>query len=105
ITGGSDIDPSFFRESPHIKLGKINPYRDEFEIELARSAIDNKVPLLGVCRGAQIINVAMGGSLYQDIESQLDKSLICHRQKAPNWYGIHEVTVSKDSRILQVIES
>ncbi len=102
IIGGDDIAPSFFGESPHSKLGEVNPYRDKFEIELTRQAISNDMPILGICRGIQVINVAMGGTLYQDIESQFEGTCICHRQRAPKWYGIHEVYLNHQSRISNV---
>lgn len=104
LTGGDDVDPLIYDESPHIELGDINPYRDEFEIELTRCAIDLGIPILGICRGAQVINVAMGGNLYQDIESQLKNASIKHRQKAPDWYGTHNVVLDKGSGLYNMVE-
>ncbi|HHW69733.1 MAG TPA: gamma-glutamyl-gamma-aminobutyrate hydrolase family protein, partial [Clostridiales bacterium] len=102
LIGGDDIDPFFFDEQPHRNLGNVNPYRDEFEIMLAKQAIEKDIPILGICRGIQIINVAMGGTLYQDIEEQLNGTL-CHRQMAPKWYGIHKVSLNMQSRLSAVI--
>lgn len=98
LIGGDDIDPFFFDEQPHRNLGNVNPYRDEFEIMLTKQAIEKDIPILGICRGIQIINVAMGGTLYQDIEEQLNGTL-CHRQKAPKWYGIHKVSLNMQSKL------
>ncbi len=103
IIGGNDVDPSFFGEPPHRKLGKVNPYRDEFELELVRQAIEKEKAILGICRGLQVINVAMGGTLYQDIESQLSNTPICHRQKAPTWYPIHSVEMVKGSKLSKIV--
>ena len=69
LTGGGDIDPVFYREDRHETVGDAEPGRDEFEIDLARRAVDADLPLLAICRGAQVLNVAAGGSLVQDIPS------------------------------------
>jgi len=100
FTGGGDVDPVHFGEAPSSKLGSINPIRDEMEIELCRKALDKNMPVLGICRGIQLINIAMGGTVYQDLESQWDKGkLIKHWQEAPDWYGIHEVVFKEGSKI------
>ena len=70
IPGGVDMDPATYGESPHARLGRIDPERDRVELQLTRWAIEDRKPLLGLCRGLQVINVATGGSLYQDLESQ-----------------------------------
>lgn len=103
ITGGADIDPSFYGESPHIELGNINPYRDEFEIVLAQLAVDRGIPILGICRGAQVMNVAMGGTLYQDINSQFERNTIAHRQKAPSWHEFHDIIIEEDSLLFNIV--
>lgn len=103
ITGGDDVDPSLYGEPPHIKLGNVNPYRDEFELALAQRAIGMGMPVLGICRGAQIMNVAMGGTLYQDIDSQFRETPIAHRQKAPTWYGIHDAIIDRDSILYSIV--
>jgi putative glutamine amidotransferase len=71
LPGGEDMDPAFYDEAPHEKLGHISPERDRMEISLARWAVDEGKPLLALCRGIQVLNVALGGSLYQDIETQI----------------------------------
>ena len=104
FTGGGDVDPVYFKETPNPQLGSINPIRDEMEIELCRKAMDRDIPVLGICRGIQLINIAMGGTVYQDLESQWDKGrLIKHRQGAPGWYGIHEVTFKEGSKIYSIM--
>lgn len=70
LTGGGDIAPSFFGESPHPSISNVHLARDELELTLTRWALEEGKPLLGICRGIQVMNVAAGGSLYQDIASQ-----------------------------------
>jgi len=70
IPGGVDVDPSTFGEKPHERLGRIDPARDRVEIQLVRWAVEDDKPLLGLCRGLQVINVALGGTLYQDLETE-----------------------------------
>jgi putative glutamine amidotransferase len=104
FTGGGDVDPVYFGEMPHPQLGSINPIRDEIEIKLCRKAMDRDMPILGICRGIQVINVAMGGTLYQDLESQWDKrQLLKHSQGAPGWYGTHGVTFEEGSKIQKIM--
>lgn len=67
FTGGTDIDPALYGHTPHPKLGTTIRKRDEFELSLARSAMDRGLPILGICRGLQLLNVAMGGSLEQHL--------------------------------------
>ncbi len=75
LSGGGDIQPHYYGEQPHPKLGVVDPARDQAEIPLARWAAADGKPVLGICRGAQVINVALGGSLYQDITTQLESKL------------------------------
>lgn len=67
LSGGHDISPRFYGEEPKIKLGEIFPDRDQFEFELLKKAKEKKIPILGICRGCQIINVFHGGTIYQDL--------------------------------------
>jgi putative glutamine amidotransferase len=70
IPGGVDMDPSFFGEDPHPELGRTDPARDRLELQLTRWCIQDRKPLLGLCRGLQVMNVALGGTLFQDLPSQ-----------------------------------
>jgi putative glutamine amidotransferase len=79
LTGGGDVNPALFGESPHTTTADISAARDGLEIGLTRWAIAQGVPLLAVCRGLQVLNVALGGSLYQDIPS-VTGSLLDHSQ-------------------------
>lgn len=99
LTGGVDVDPAFYGEEPHEKLGDVDPRRDEVELLLARRAIAEGKPLLGICRGIQVMNVAMGGTLYQDVQSQL-AGVGEHRESGlrKQWdYLAHPISIAEDS--------
>lgn len=98
FTGGPDPDPCYWGEQPHPGLGRIDPERDGMELELARLALDRGTPVLGICRGAQMLAVARGGSLWQDITSQV-QGAIQHRQNAPRHYLFHDVTITPGTRV------
>jgi putative glutamine amidotransferase len=80
LTGGEDIHPGHFHEAIHERCRSISPERDATELPLARWAVQEGKPLLGICRGIQVLNVALGGSLYQDIGSQ------CPAAGRHDWY-------------------
>ena len=71
LSGGTDVDPKIFGEIPHTALGRVDGPRDPFEITLTREAVRRNMPVLGICRGIQVLNVAMGGTLIQDIQSDV----------------------------------
>ena len=75
LTGGGDVDPAFYRQARHPAVYDAETGRDEFEIDLARRAVDADVPLLAICRGMQVLNVAAGGTLVQDIPTQVESHL------------------------------
>ena len=70
----ADVDPAYYGEEPHARLGPLNPARTDFEMQIVRLALERKLPVFGICGGAQVLNVALGGSLYQDISSQVVKA-------------------------------
>jgi putative glutamine amidotransferase len=98
LTGGGDVDPAFYREERHPSIDDAEPGRDEFELDLARRAMEANLPMLAICRGAQVFNVAAGGSLVQDIPSQVATRLT-HSVVTPNDHIAHHVTVSSGSRL------
>ena len=102
MTGGEDVNPRFYKEQPIEQLGDVDSVRDVYDLMLIKMAADRNIPLLGICRGEQLINVAFGGSLYQDIPSQ-HPSAITHRQSEPKEQGTHTVTVSTGSLLASVI--
>lgn len=101
-TGGYDIDPTLFNEEPHPQLGTIIPERDTFEMMLMKKVLQHKKPILGICRGSQILNIVAGGDMYQDIYTQIDYQLLQHMQKAPRGHGSHYVDVVKDSLLYRL---
>lgn len=103
LTGGGDIDPTLFGEEPLPGLGNIVPERDRFEVALIQKMLKLNKPILGICRGAQIMSIAMGGDMYQDIYSQRDGSLLQHDQQAPNWHGSHFVEVTEGSLLRKIV--
>ncbi|MGJ8455192.1 gamma-glutamyl-gamma-aminobutyrate hydrolase family protein [Pseudothermotoga sp. U03pept] len=96
FSGGFDLDPKWYDEQPRRGLGTITPSRDEQEIELCKVFFRIKKPIFGICRGIQLINVALGGSLYQDIYSECENTLK-HSQDAPDFYPTHKIYLQKDS--------
>jgi putative glutamine amidotransferase len=98
LTGGGDVDPVLYGESRHASVEDAEPGRDEFEIDLARRAMSADVPLLAICRGAQVLNVAAGGSLVQDIPSAVESGL-AHSVLEPKNADCHEIAVVPGSRL------
>lgn len=103
FSGGGDINPLLLGEEPLRELHSVTPERDMQELLLAKLAYDRQIPMLGICKGIQIINFALGGTLYQDINSQVrdengDKAhIIKHSQDMDRCYPSHSVTVEKES--------
>ncbi len=98
FSGGGDVDPRFFGEQPHPKLGRVEPERDRFEVDLARAAWQVELPTLGICRGVQLLNVAAGGKLIQDIPSQIERALH-HDSVEPVEDSVHEVALESGSSL------
>ena len=98
LTGGSDVDPPLYGAEPHPRLGAVFRERDEFEIALCQEAFRRDLPILAICRGQQVLNVAMGGTLIQDITSDL-AGAIDHDPGGDRWVLTHEVEVAPGSRL------
>jgi putative glutamine amidotransferase len=90
LAGGPDVDPAYYRQGVSVLNRSIDPWRDRFEIDAVRYCLNNELPVLAICRGIQVLNVALGGDLYQDIYAEYG-SRLQHEQKAPRWYGTHSV--------------
>jgi putative glutamine amidotransferase len=89
LTGGEDVDPLRYGQTRLPQVEEINPARDEMEIAAVHEAVRRGMPILAICRGIQVLNVALGGTLYQDIPSQLGGDVL-HEQKAginERWHG------------------
>ena len=102
LTGGGDVDPVFYRADRHPTVHDAEPGRDEFELDVARRAVDGNLPLLAICRGAQVLNVAAGGSLVQDIPTQITTGVI-HALDPPADRIAHDVTVAAGSRVEAIL--
>jgi putative glutamine amidotransferase len=98
LSGGADIDPLIFGEQPHQKLGAVSPERDAAEIAYTRVALKRDMPVFGVCRGHQVLAVAAGGSLYQDIPAQVPGANK-HAQDGPRWFASHTVAAVPGTRL------
>lgn len=98
LTGGGDVDPVFYGEDRHPSVHDAEPGRDEFEIDLARRAMAMDVPLLAICRGAQVLNVAAGGTLVQDIPTAVSTEL-SHSITQPKNEVAHDVRVAAGSKL------
>ena len=103
LSGGSDLDPGYYGEEPVPELGATLPERDTFEMALLGLALRRQIPIFGICRGMQVLNVALGGTLYQDLPSQWDGNVLKHRQATPKWQPTHEVEVREGSYIAEVM--
>jgi len=104
FTGGEDFDPSYYNERPIPQMGKINAHRDEFDIKLLHLAVEQGVPVLGICRGLQLINIAYGGSLYQDLSAQYHDNSIRHRQRQPKEDASHSVLVEENTVFADIVK-
>ncbi|MEJ2734288.1 MAG: gamma-glutamyl-gamma-aminobutyrate hydrolase family protein [Anaerolineae bacterium] len=104
LSGGGDIDPGYYGESRHRACGIPDPERDETELALIRWAIEEGKPLLAICRGIQVLNVALGGTLYQDLQAQAPEA------ERHNWspgyardYVAHSVSIGPQTRLRRIV--
>jgi gamma-glutamyl-gamma-aminobutyrate hydrolase PuuD len=95
MTGGADPDPTLYGEDPHPELGETEPDRDEWELSLIRAALERRLPMLCVCRGAQLLNIALGGSLVQHLDEADTHAL----WTTPRSDRCHTVRVAAGSRL------
>ena len=102
LSGGGDIDPSLYGEAPHETFSADTPGRDQFELALARAALDRACPILAICRGVQVLNVSAGGTLVQDIASQIPGALDHQVRTTPSTIA-HEVWVSAGTKLAQLM--
>jgi putative glutamine amidotransferase len=96
LSGGPDLHPACYGAEPHPALGPTEPHLDTFEIALVRAAEARDMPVLAICRGLQVLNVSRGGTLMQDLPSQLPSD-VEHRQSAPGSTPTHDVVIDADS--------
>ena len=98
LTGGGDVDPVFYGQERHPSTYDAEPGRDEFEIDLARRALEADLPVLAICRGSQVLNVAAGGTLVQDIPSAL-KTDLTHSLELPKDCVAHDIHIVSNTRL------
>jgi putative glutamine amidotransferase len=105
LSGGGDVDPALYGEPPIPQLGVVEPERDTMELALAQIAIEDEQPLLGICRGMQALNVARGGTLYQDIGAQQPEAIKhdYHSYEGPRDLRAHEITVADGSPLAAIV--
>lgn len=112
LTGGEDVDPARYGEEVWNETVEVNYRRDTSDFLLARAALDAGLPILGICRGEQLMNVVLGGTLYQDLPTQYTTqktsvngtaSAIKHRQSEPDGVGTHMIYLEPDSRLREIL--
>ncbi|MBE6012061.1 MAG: gamma-glutamyl-gamma-aminobutyrate hydrolase family protein [Lachnospiraceae bacterium] len=99
--GGEDVDPAYFNEDPHPLLGVIRPEIDEFSFVCAKYAFEKHMPILGICRGMQLLNVAKGGSLYQDLSLRPVENIL-HAQSYNRSYLVHKVDIKEHTLLHKI---
>ena len=104
LSGGADINPLFLHEEPIRRLGGINPHRDRQELLLVRLAANRQIPILGICRGIQVMNAAFGGTLYQDIYEEQGTTLK-HSQELERPYASHTVQVEAGTLLERIMRT
>jgi putative glutamine amidotransferase len=102
LSGGEDIDPARYGEDPSPALGTVTPARDGMEFRALHCAIERQLPVLGICRGHQLLNVYYGGSLFQDIGTEVPGDLV-HEQSQPWDQRSHRATVDCDSMLCRIV--
>lgn len=102
LPGGGDIHPDHFNQEWHPKLKYVDEARDELELSLFKEAIEKETPVFGICRGIQVMNVGMGGSLYQDIESEYPQEALTH-PKIEGEDSQHQIEIEHESILGKII--
>jgi len=103
LTGGEDVDPALYGEEPIPQLGIINRPRDRVELAALKIALERELPVLAICRGCQLLNVCLGGTLYQDLPTQRPETVLAHMQ-AETWERrTHRVRVRRGSRLAGIV--
>lgn len=102
VCGGVDVNPLFYHDSYHFDQSESSYRRDEYEFKLIKKCIQKGIPILGICRGHQMINIVLGGTLYQD-NKMLSSTVMQHQQKERKEYPSHSIKVDKESFLYQIL--
>lgn len=103
FVGGVDIDPSYYDEKTLNDTVSVCKERDEFDFAVLREVLKTSKPILAICRGIQLVNVALGGTLIQDIPTQIN-SLILHKQREGRYEFSHSVSIEKNSPLYEIVK-
>ncbi len=102
FTGGGDVDPALYGGKPHAAIYGVDRVRDESEIQLVRAAIEDEKPALAICRGCQVVNVALGGNLIADLAEEVGDG-VRHRGEGPGTRAFHPVAVQPGSQLAGIL--
>jgi putative glutamine amidotransferase len=102
LSGGPDLDPAAYGADRHPKLGPVEPELDAFELAVVQQADERGLPILGICRGAQVLNVARGGTLHQHVPDVSDGS-VAHRQTESGRATTHPIRIEAGSRLADIV--
>lgn len=100
VVGGNDVDPALYGREPHPQNGEVSPRRDSVELAVVRRALERDVPLLGICRGIQVLNVARGGTLVQHLADVMD---VTPHRRSDAEFGEHDVVTEPGSRLRSIV--
>ncbi|HEV2236668.1 MAG TPA: gamma-glutamyl-gamma-aminobutyrate hydrolase family protein [Ktedonobacterales bacterium] len=103
LTGGGDVDPRHFAEAPHPKTETPDAARDQIELAIARDALRQDLPILGICRGMQLLNVALGGTLIQDIPTQVPGAVDHDPKGNRTAFAMHSIAIEPDSQLARIL--
>jgi putative glutamine amidotransferase len=103
LSGGPDVNPKFYGEQPIEGLGEVDEGLDRMELAIAKIAFEKDLPVLAICRGIQVLNVSLGGTLYQDLPAQV-KGCLGHSQKADKAVTTHTIQVEEKNRLYQILK-
>ncbi|MGL5693871.1 MAG: gamma-glutamyl-gamma-aminobutyrate hydrolase family protein [Peptostreptococcaceae bacterium] len=104
ISGGQDIHPKFYNQELHTNIARVYTRIDEYQLKLAKLAIESNKPLLGICRGHQVINVALGGDLYQDLR-ECEEEKLKHIQDCNRYEVAHKIYIEENSILGSIYNS
>lgn len=103
FAGGGDIDPSRYNGNNHPEIKRVDPERDQFEFALAEAVLESELPVLGICRGQQLLNIATGGTLIEHLPDQYGEKVIHRRENGKDID--HDVSVAAESRLAEIVSA